>query len=95
MPFVMAIYRQVGVQLELPFEILIKHFQSSYSASRGAILEAWKFFRGRRTWLDTHFCTPVYEAVISEAVARGWLEAPGFFDDPFLRQAYLGVTLDG
>jgi lambda family phage portal protein len=93
--FVTAIYRQVAVGLELPYEILIKHFQSSYSASRGAILEAWKFFRGRRGWLDTHFCTPFYEAVISEAVGRGWLEAPGFFDDPFLRAAYLGVHWTG
>ena len=94
-PFVQAIYRQVGVQLELPYEILIKAFQSSYSASRGAILEAWKFFRGRREWLTTHFCTPSYEAVVTESVAKGWLSAPGFFDDPFLRAAYLGVHWTG
>ena len=29
-PFVQAILRQVGVALELPFEILIKHFTASY-----------------------------------------------------------------
>jgi len=94
-PFVMSILRQVGVSLELPFEILIKHFQSSYSASRGAILEAWKFFRGRREWLGSNFGDHAYEAVISEAVARGWLEAPGFFDDPFLRRAWLRHTWSG
>jgi lambda family phage portal protein len=94
-PFVMSILRQVGVSLELPFEILIKHFQSSYSASRGAILEAWKFFRGRREWLGSYFGDHAYEAVISEAVAKGWLEAPGFFEDPFLRRAWLRHTWSG
>lgn len=94
-PFVLSIYRQIGVGLELPFEILIKHFQSSYSASRGAMLEAWKFFRGRREWLAENFCDPSYEAVITEAVARGWLHAPGFFDNDFIRAAYLGVAWSG
>jgi capsid protein len=32
-PFVLAILRQIGVALELPFEFLIKHFTASYSAS--------------------------------------------------------------
>ena len=39
-PFMTAILRQVGVALELPFEILTKHFQSSYSAARGAMWSA-------------------------------------------------------
>lgn len=94
-PFVTAIYRQMGVALEIPFEILIKHFQSSYSASRGAMLEAWKFWRGRREWMGEQFCEPSYRAVITEAVARGWLDAPGFFEDPFIRDAWLDVAWSG
>lgn len=94
-PFVRSILQQVGVALELPFEILIKHFRSSYSASRGALLEAWKFFRARRTWLVRSLCQPVYEDVISEAVARGLLQAPGFFEDPLIRRAWLGTVWMG
>jgi len=37
-PFIMAIMRQIGVGLEIPFEILIKHFTASYSAARAALL---------------------------------------------------------
>ena len=88
--FVMAILRQIGVALELPFEILIKHFTASYSAAQAALVEAWKFFRARRSWLASTLCQPVYEAVIYEAVARGHLIAPGFMGDPFIRAAYLG-----
>ncbi|MDO8945041.1 MAG: phage portal protein [Desulfobacterales bacterium] len=94
-PFVMAILRQIGVALELPFEILIKHFTASYSASRGALLEAWDYFRRRRHWLTTSFCQPVYESIITEAVILGRLQAPGFFADPAIRRAYLGTVWTG
>lgn len=87
--FVLAISRQVGVALELPFEILVKHFTASYSAARGALLEAWKFFKARRLWLARNFCDPVYEAWMEDAVSSGRIAAPGFFDDPIIRRAYL------
>ena len=89
-PFVQAILRQIGVALELPFELLIKHFTASYSASRAALLEAWKFFNGRRKWLVDKFCFPVYESFLEEAISKGRINAPGFINgDPAIRQAYL------
>ncbi|MGE0456419.1 MAG: phage portal protein [Vicinamibacterales bacterium] len=94
-PFMTAMLRQVGAAIELPYEVLVKHFQSSYSASRAAILEAYKFFLGRRQWLVDVLCQPAYEDVISEAVARGILQAPGFFDSPLIRRAWLGTAWTG
>lgn len=93
--FVLALLRQVGVALELPFEVLVKHFNSSYSASRAALLEAWRYFKGRRAWLATMFCQPVYEAFMDEAVANGRIDAPGYFDDPAIRAAYLRTNWVG
>lgn len=94
-PFMTAILRQIGMNLELPFEVLIKHFTASYSASRAALMEAWDYFRRRRHWLITSFCQPVYDAVITEAVARGRLSAPGFFSDPMVKMAWLGANWIG
>ncbi len=94
-PFVLAILRQIGVSLELPFEVLVKHFTASYSAARAALLEAWKFFATRRHWLAVNFCQPVYEAWMDEAVSMGRISAPGFFDDPLVRKAYLGTEWVG
>lgn len=94
-PFVMAILRQIGAALEIPFELLIKHFSASYSASRASLLEALGYFNRRRHWLSTTFCQPVYEAIITEAIAMGRLQAPGFFADPAVRAAYLGSTWIG
>lgn len=88
--FVTSICRQIGAALELPYELLIKHFTASYSASRGALLEAWKMFKMRRTWMIDSFCQPIYEEWLSEAVAKGRINAPGFFDDPIVRAAWCG-----
>lgn len=94
-PFTASILKHIGVGLGLPHEVLVKHFTASYSASRAAIMEAWKTFRRRREWLVASFCQPVYEWVISEAVAQGYIDAPGFFDDPLRRAAWLGTTWRG
>jgi len=94
-PFVTTIFRQIGAGLGIPYEILLKHFTSSYTASRAAFLEAWRIFKTRRRWIGDGFCQPFYEAVITEAVLSGRLQAPGFLDDPFVRKAYLGSVWTG
>lgn len=94
-PFMTAILRQVGIALEIPFEVLLKHFTASYSASRAALEMAWQYFIRRRFWLVDRFCDPVYAWAISEAVARGLLPAPGFFDNPLIKKAYLGTQWVG
>ena len=93
--FFKAFSMQVGAALELPSELLLKTFNSSYSASRAALLEAWKAFRMRRSWFVSDFCNPVYEIWMEEAVARDRLTAPGFFTDPIIRAAYLGCEWIG
>lgn len=93
--FVTSLCRWVGVALELPFELLVQHFTASYSASRAALLEAWKMFRMRRRWLALQFCQPVYEAWLAEAVSKGRIHAPGFFKDPAIRAAWSGAEWYG
>ena len=88
--FAAAISAQVGAALEIPSDLLLKSFNASYSASRAALLEAWKAFKMRREWLADDFCRPCYEVWMSEAVARGRIYAPGFFQNPAIRAAYLG-----
>lgn len=94
-PFFLAIVRQIGVGLEIPFEVLIKHYTASYSAARAALLEAWRFFFGRRDFMATNFCQPIYELWLAEAVAIGRIAAPGFFVDPAYRHAWCGAVWTG
>lgn len=88
--FVNAICSQIGAALEIPVDLLLKQFNASYSASRAALLEAWKAFKMRREWLADQFCRPIYTVWMAEAVARGRIYAPGFFTNPAIRAAYLG-----
>lgn len=87
-PFVMAVLKQIGSSLEIPYELMLKNFTSSYSASRGALLEAWKMFKMRRSWMSADFCQPIYEEWFAEAVLSGRIDAPGYFDDPQIARAY-------
>ena len=41
------------------------------------------------------FCQPAYEKWFAEAVARGRINAPGFFDDQAVAKAYMGCTWNG
>lgn len=93
--FVTAMAKYTGAALEIPFELLTKSFMASYSASRAALLEAWKAFRMRRTWFANDFCQPVYELWLSEAVARGRVSAPGFFIDPSKKKAWCKADWNG
>lgn len=93
--FVEAICQQIGAALEIPYELLIKHFTASYSASRGALEEAWKMFKMYRTWLANDFCQPIYEEWLAEAVAKGRIKATGFFADPIRHKAYCKAQWNG
>ena len=93
--FVKALASQIGAALEIPRDLLLKEFNSSYSASRGALLEAWKSFKMYRTWFVNDFCNPVYEIWLTEAIALGRVNAPGFFNDRAMREAWLGAEWIG
>ena len=88
-PFITAFIKQVGAALNIPFEILQKQFQASYSASRAALLQAEDEFRQRRNAFINDFLNPVYENFLIEAVALGRIKAEGFFDNPLRRAQWL------
>lgn len=90
-----SIVKQVGAALEQPYDVLIKEFNNSYSAAKGALEEAWEVFKMRRSWVVNDLCQPVYETWLAEAVARGRINAPGFFDDPLIRAAWCAARWDG
>lgn len=93
--FVDAMAKQLGAALEIPKDVLLKEFNASYSASRGALLEAWEAIKMYRHWFVDDFCQPIYEIWLAEAVARGRIQAPGFFNDPMIRSAWCGAQWIG
>jgi lambda family phage portal protein len=86
-PFFMAVTKQIGAALELPVDELLLHYQSSYSAARAAMLQAWRFYTMRRWVLAQQFCQPIYALWLDLEVASGRLSLPGYAD-PMRRIAY-------
>ena len=93
--FVATMETIIGSSMDIPKEVLIKKYESNYTAARGALLDFWRTVRVYRTRFNNMFNQPVYEQWLSEAVAAGRIDAPGFFDDPAIRQAWCGCMWMG
>ena len=93
--FITQLIKQVGAAIGQPYEVLMKNFTSSYSASRAALLQAWDEYKLRREWFSRDFCQPVYEAWLTEAIAIGRIDAPGFFEDPLIKSAWCNADWYG
>lgn len=88
--FVTAFCRHIGVALGIPYELLLMHFAASFSASRGALELAFKTSLIEQAWFIRTVLDQVREWQFTEMVAAGRFDAPGFFDDPIRRAAWLG-----
>lgn len=93
--FVNTCIMTIASSMGIPKEVLVKKYESNYTAARGALLDFWRTVRVYRTKFNNSFNQPVYEQWLSEAVATGRIEAPGFFDDPAIRQAWCGCLWMG
>lgn len=93
--FVNTCITVIASSMGIPKEVLIKKYESNYTAARAALLDFWRTVRVYRTRFNTAFNQPIYEQWLSEAVATGRIDAPGFFDDPAVRLAWCGCSWMG
>lgn len=84
--FIASLVQQVGGALGIPSELLFLHFTASYSASRGALLEAWKLFRYWREWFASNFCQPIYQKFLYDYMRITGFKK--FFDANYYEQDY-------
>lgn len=87
-PFFQAMVREIGVALNIPYEILLKHYESSYTAARASILDAEKTWKSFRLLFTSSFLNPVWGWFIEECIARNYLTANGFNLNPLIKRAY-------
>jgi len=90
-----AMLNLVSMGLNLPKEVLSKAFNASYSASRAALLDAWHTWKIEREWFTSNWSQPIYEEWLADSIALGIIDAPGFFSDPFAREAWCGSNWAG
>lgn len=93
--FVGRMVTMIGSSVEIPPEVLLHAYNSNYTAAKAALLDFWRVVRRYRTRFTDSFNQPVYEQWLAEAVALGRIEAPGFFDDAGIRDAWCGCQWIG
>lgn len=79
----------------IPVEVMFSAYNSNYSASRATIKDAEAGLSILREEFARQFCQPVYETFVDECVACGLVKAPGYYDDPLVRKAWLATTWTG
>jgi len=92
-PFVTTVFRHIATGLNIPYELLMKDFsKTNYSSARASLLEAWRFFIGRRNWLAQGFYQIAYELWLEEMVNAGEVDAPGFYENKaaYCRARWIG-----
>lgn len=94
-PFQLHVAREVGASVGVPAGILLHWFSKAYSASKGEVELFERHLKIRRDVIGYDFSGTVYAWLVEEAVARGLLDAPGFFSDPLARAAWLGCEWRG
>jgi lambda family phage portal protein len=94
--FTISVCKFIGAALGIPYEVLLKQFNASYSASRAALLDFWRRVRKYRALMIDQLCQPVYEEWLADAIALGRIENfKGGFDDPYVRRAMLRCIWTG
>jgi lambda family phage portal protein len=93
--FFYAMIKIIGSETGIPFEIILKQFSSSFSASKAAILMFWQMIQRERYFVNTTFNNIVLERVIEDGIMNGKIDAPLFNKGESFRKAYLNGNWQG
>lgn len=86
--FMEANLKFVGMAVGIPYEVLLKAFNSNYSASQAAIQDAARGWKILATEWAYKYCFPVFEQFVDMLVRQNLISCPGF-DNPMTRKAWL------
>jgi len=87
-PFWNALATQVCAVCYMPVEEALLKFETSYTAAKAAANHAFKFTLYARNLIKRGMCRPVLEEQQTEAVLKGRINAPRYFDDVTIKKAY-------
>ena len=79
-PFTRIIKKAISLALNMPYPVLFKDVEgTNYAGFRSAMLDAWRVFTHRRTWLGQEFCQKIYTMLMEEAWLRDELDIEEFY----------------
>jgi lambda family phage portal protein len=79
-PFTKVIKKAISMSLNIPYPVLFKDVETvNFAGFRSAMLDAWRVFMMRRTWLGQGLCQKVWTMLMEEAFLRGDLKIDNFY----------------
>lgn len=92
--FISSFFASIAASTGWSIETVLKKFNNNYSASRATLILCWRVANIQRLEQNSDFDNPIYEMWLSEEIASGRIQAPGF-SDPLLREAWLNCEWNG
>ena len=92
--FISSFFASIAASTGWSIETVLKKFNNNYSASRATLILCWRVANIQRLEQNSDFDNPIYEMWLSEEIAAGRIQAPGF-SDPLLRAAWLNAEWAG
>lgn len=92
--FVDAFTSYLSSSVGMPIEVLLMRFNSNYSASRAALVMFWRICKIWRDEIDADLMSPWIVSWLSEEIAAGRTQAPGW-SDPRMKAAWSNHNLIG
>lgn len=84
-----VITEYIGAATGTPPEVIASKYSTSYTAHRGALNDFKKSFVKRRLNFSRTVAKQVVAEIAKDAILKGYIDAPGFFENPMRRSAYL------
>ncbi len=93
--YIDSISNAIALGTDMPHEVFLKKFMSSYSAARAALLDFKQNKEIKREQFKHDFCDLVYRSWLYERVLLGDIQADGFLYDAEIRAYYANANWIG
>lgn len=79
-PFTKTIKKAIAMAINIPYPVIFKDTDgTNFAGFRSAMLDAWRVFMMRRTWLGQNFCQKIWQMLMEEAYLRGELPVKNYY----------------
>ena len=88
------VFSSISASMGWSIEVVRKQFSNNYSASRATLILIFREVQILQNEMNADFNDPIYEMWLSEEIAAGRVQAPGWYDNN-LRAAWLSCEWAG
>ena len=90
-----SVLKRVGMGVNIPYDVLIKEFNSSYSSSQASLQEAARGWNNFRRDFVVKFMQPIYIVFVDCLVLQGLITCEGYEEDVFVRNIWRNAVWHG